>query len=1043
MKTVVAMGTTLGREGATLIWLGLLVTGLVVPVQSSVVSGTAKRQILSSYGNLPLHFEANQGQASDEVKFLYRGGNYSLFLTPSEALVALHKPEAEVEDGAERNAVAKGLRMRLLGANPSPQIVGLETLPGKSNYFIGKHPAAWHTNITTYGRVQYSDVYPGMDLVYYGNHQQVEYDFIVAPGTDPSAIRMVFEAVGKADSHIPLEIDTQGHLVLHIEEEEIRLLRPQIYQEIGGIRKPILGSYVLTPQIESLDLPSQVVGFQVATYDTSRALVIDPVLSYSTYLGGSGIRDAGLAVVVDASGNAYVTGVTNSSDFPTTPGSFQPTRPTPRTGGSGPAFVAKLNPSGSALIYSSYLGGDNRQVALGIGADAQGNAYVTGLTNSDDFPIVNASQPTRGNLGSADDAFVTKLNASGSALVYSTFLGGDQFDRGFGIAVAPSGDAYVTGSTFSTDFPISAGAFDQVCGTDANTCNAAHDVFVTKFDPFGARVYSTYLGGEREEEGRDIAVDASGNVYVMGETSSLTFPILNAVQPTWAGGGDVFVTKMNPFGSGLVYSTYLGGSGADVSLEMGIAVDTAGNAYVTGDTSSVDFPTVNAFQPVFGGGSVDAFVAKLDSSGSALVYSSYLGGSGVDNGREIAADAAGNAYLTGETSSTDFPTNDALQPTYGGGDFDAYAVKLDSAGTPIYSTYLGGNGTDGGRGIDVDASGNAFVIGATESPDFPTSDALQPFLDGGGDAFMTKIAPRTIELLLPAYGNPCCGSGQTMWNSLISLAQDANDHNLPIHLNVIFNPASGPGVTTDPNYYNPATPTNGHELVHLRNAGGSHLTVYGYVATTFAGKPPVNVKNEIDRYQTLYPDLVDGIFLDEMSTSPDEAEDYYHPIYNHIKQDTPTSSYLGGPVIGNPGTKTDEKYLLPATRSADTLVTFEEVGNKYLNNYSAHPWVDNYTPNHFAHLIHTQPTWDTAYLDLAIQRNVGMIYFTDDVLINPWDSLASYWANQVCAIQESNMPGSCNTPVPPGRRQRRGRSGGHHDGDDPRYHDLLRDQRVW
>jgi hypothetical protein len=259
-----------------------------------------------------------------------------------------------------------------------------------------------------------------------------------------------------------------------------------------------------------------------------------------------------------------------------------------------------------------------------------------------------------------------------------------------------------------------------------------------------------------------------------------------------------------------------------------------------------------------------------------------------------------------------------------------------------------------------------------------------------------------IGLLMPAYGNPCCGTGMRMWNSLISTAQDANANNLPLHLNIIFNPASGPGMTTDPNYYPPGNPSVGHQLVNLRNAGGSHITVYGYVATGYGAKPLNDIENEIDRYQTLYPNLVDGIFLDEMSNQLSKVADN-HTICVHIKSGTPPSSYKNGPVIGNPGTQTVEDYLLPATQAADTLVNFENTGNDYVANYSAPSWVNNYTPAHFAHLIHTQSApWDANFLILAVQRNAGMIYVTDDALPNPWDALASYWADEAGAIKTHN-----------------------------------------
>ena len=716
--------------GMALLALGLLASAVVhlgsdpglayKPYFPAKTPAANKPQVVENYGKLPLSFEANRGQTDNRVDFLSRGSGYTLFLIPTEAVLALRKPAASEVGKVESNGDTEEavLRMKLVGANPSPRVSGLEELPGRSNYFIGNDPAKWRTNVPHYAKVQYKDVYPGVNLVYYGNQRQLEYDLIVAPGANPEAIQLAFEGEDK------LEIDAQGDLVLHTGGEEVRLHKPLVYQEVEGVRREIAGSYVLNG--------GRQVGFQVAAYDAGKPLIIDPVLSYSTYLGGRG-DDSGWGIAVDASANAYVTGSTGSADFPTA-SPFQAA-----LGRGTDAFLTKLNAAGTALVYSTYLGGSGQDSGTGIALDAAGNAYVTGQTSSTDFPTVNpfkAACPFR-----CTDAFVTKLNAAGSALVYSTYLGGGGGDGGFAIAVDASGNAYVTGFTQSADFPT------------ANPIQPAHgggetDAFVTKLNAIGnSLIYSTYLGGSDADFPEGIAVDTSGNAYVTGSTNSTDFPTASAIQAANAGFRDVFVTKLNAPGNALVYSTYLGGSGFDGG--RGIAVDSSGNACVTGETFSTDFPTASPIQPALGDRS-DAFVTKFNSAGSALVYSTYLGGIGWDGGLGIAVDASDNAYVTGLTGSPDFPTASPFQPfqrvAFGG---DAFVTKLNATGDVlVYSTYLGGSGDENPNsraGIAVDASGNAYVTGVTESTDFPTANPFQPTYAGFEDAFVAKVTEQPLH----------------------------------------------------------------------------------------------------------------------------------------------------------------------------------------------------------------------------------------------------------------------------------------------------------
>ena len=654
------------------------------PVKTNISSAH-----INVHGKLPLSFEPNQGQTDRRVKFTARVSGYTLFLTSSEAVFAGRDGSVE--------------RMHLMGASPKARFEPLDRQPGISNYFIGNDPSKWRTNIPNFGRVALRGVYPGIDLIFYGSEGRLEYDWAVAPGADPKQIRVRWVGVGEVTS------DTRGDLVL---SASLIQHKPVILQE----GKRIEGGYLVR---------GRDVGFELAKYDPAKPLVIDPVLTYSTYLGGSG-NDQGQGIAVDGFGNAYVTGTTNSTDFPAA-GSRQTNAST------WTAFVTKINSVGSALVYSTYLGGTGGDSGNSIAVDSSGNAYLTGQTFSSDFPTANALQNSHG--GGLLDAFVTKLNAGGAALVYSTYLGGDRNDVGTSIAVDSSGSAYVTGQTISPNFPTT-NPLQPING-------GSSDAFVTKINAEGsAYVYSTYVGGSADDFGIGIAVDSSGNAYVTGSTYSLDFPTINPLQASNEGGtfwGNGFVTKINPAGSALVYSTYLGGSGGDAG--SGIAIDGSGNAYVTGLTRSTDFPTQLPIQGSFGG-ALDAFVTKINAAGSALVYSTYLGGTGNDQGHGIAVDGSGNAYVTGTTSSTNFPTTSPLQASNNAGSADVgdvFVTKINAAGSAlVYSTYLGGSADDFGIGIAVDSLTNAYVTGYTGSANFPTNNPLRP--NNPGDAFVLSIS---------------------------------------------------------------------------------------------------------------------------------------------------------------------------------------------------------------------------------------------------------------------------------------------------------------
>ena len=693
---------------------------------AAAASAATDARVSETYVELPLHFEANQGQVRKDVRFLSRGSGYNLYLTADEAVLVLTPPNAyakrkqhgaQAQPESRAQAKSTALRISLVGAARKPVVSGLEEQPGKANYFIGNDPAKWRTNVPTYSAVRYGEVYPGVDLVYHGKQRQLEYDFVVAPGADPNRIELDFSGADK------MEIDAQGDLVLHVGGSTIRQHKPVLYQEVDGRRQEVAGGYVQRGVHRF--------GFEVAAYDRSQPLVIDPVLSYSTYLGGaSGATATGIAV--DILGNAYVTGFTFAANFPTTVGAFQ------APGRVFDVFVTKINPSGSALVYSTVFGGSQSDQANGIDIDLFGNAYVTGSTESTDFPVTagafqpvhaGGEPPPQSDAEHPPEGFVTKLDSSGSVLDYSTYLGGTGIDDCAAIAVDLHGNAHVTGRTFSNNFPT-ANAVQAVFG------GGIVDAFVTKLDPTGSSVvYSSYLGGSGVDQGTGIAVDVRGNAYITGFTRSVNFPTANAFQENLAGAVNAFVTKLDPSGS-LFYSTYLGGGN---DFGVAIAVDLLGNAYVTGGTSSPNFPTTfRAFQTVFGGVQ-DAFVVKLDRTGSALVYSTYLGGNRLDEGRGVAVDLFGNAYVTGRTTGN-FPTADAIQAVFGGGGFDAFVTKLNHDGSALaYSTYLGGSGLDFGGGIAVHPLGTAYVTGVTTSTNFPTANAFQSTSPGG--AFVAKIRP--------------------------------------------------------------------------------------------------------------------------------------------------------------------------------------------------------------------------------------------------------------------------------------------------------------
>jgi len=711
--------------------------------------------------NLPLSFEANRGQVPREVRFLSRSAGYTVFLTDSGAVMVLERGTDSMGPSrllsAQRTSSPKPpepavLRMKIEGASENQALTALEELPGHSNYFLGKDREKWLSNVPRYRKVRFQSVYPGIDLEYYGSPETLEYDFVVAPQADPGRIGLAIQ--GSDD----LRIDQTGDIVVSVRGAEVRLTRPQIYQVSEKGKERIEGEYRFTG-------PNQI-GFRIGAYDSTRTLVIDPQLSFSTFLGGSDY-DAGSDVAVDSQSNVYIAGSTTSFDFPTTPGAYL------RTARS--SFVTKISADGSTAVYSTYYGVSSTDaVAKAIAVNAAGEAYLIGSVRSPDLPTTpNAFQDHCGldiNSSCTGDTFVAKLSADGSTLLYSSYLGGGAEEQGYGVAVGGNGNAYFYGATWSSDFPTTPGAYQT-------QKRGFSDVFVAQFNASastGAQslIYSTCVGGSGNNADQNdylphrIDVDAAGNAYFAGGTISTDFPTTgDAFQTAAPGNGDGFVVKLNPQGSGLVYSTYLGGPDSQDHANS-IAIDAAGNAYVAGVTWSSTFPvTPGSLQDSWAG--TGGFIAKLNPSGSALVYSTFFPNVNQSTGiTSIALDASNNAFLTGVTSygggADFFPVASPIQDKCGKvlppANFcsnDAFVAKLNAAGNAlVFSTFLGGNNDETATGIAVDSAGDAYVVGQTYSFDFPSANAYQPACalshnQGCADVYVSKLS----GLKLPVFGD--------------------------------------------------------------------------------------------------------------------------------------------------------------------------------------------------------------------------------------------------------------------------------------------------
>jgi len=691
-----------------------------VPVFSTGATAPAgtKPAIQQAYGRLPLTFRPNRGQAGAGVAFTATSGQHTLSLSGAGVSLSLARdtssngqPSTDQLGDAKKktirgqdNQAPANLGVRFIGGNARAAGTGVGPLPGVANYILGRDPAAWRLGVPGFSSVVFHDVYPGIDVVYRGVGRDLEYDFVVAPGASTQSIAM--SLVGA--KHVAR--GGSGELVVTIDGGQVLQNAPVAYQVAGKGKQAVAAEYVANS--------NGTYGLKLGDYDHTRPLTVDPLLVFSTYLGGTGY-DAAYSIAIDAAGNSYVAGLTGSADFP---GAGAPAK----GAGHVHAFVSKLNPAGSALVYSTYVGGSSDDEALGIAVDSSGAAYVTGATVSADFPLVSAAYST---YGGGADAFAFKLNASGSALSYSSYLGGTGYDIGYGVAVDSTGSAYVAGLTSSADFPLMGGLGIAAAG--------GAKAFVTRLGAAGAVGYSTFLGAASGDTGAAaITVDGAGDAYVTGITTSAAFPLVTPLQGGPGGNGDGFVSKLNPTGSALLFSTYLGGGSFDEGLA--IALDQSNNVLVAGVTASANFPTTRPWQSTNHGG-VDAFVSRIDKSGAALAYSTYLGGSGTDIAYGIGIDWAGYAYVTGSTDSSNFPAVYAGR-AYGGSG-DGFVTMLSPGGSVvIYSTFVGGSGADQSRAIAVDHFGNVYLAGLTSSVDLPTQAPLQAASKGNGDGFVLKIA---------------------------------------------------------------------------------------------------------------------------------------------------------------------------------------------------------------------------------------------------------------------------------------------------------------
>lgn len=731
---------------------------------------------------LPMAFEMNLGQVEPGNDFIAQSRDGGVLLAGGGVTLVLPSHNAPVR-----------VKAAWAGARQNVEAEPEQILPGRTNYFFGQDSSKWLADVPSFARVRYRDVYPGIDVLYYGREGELEHDFIVHPGADPARIRLNLDGAAK------VSVDANGDAVFDVAGRRLIWRKPFVYQQLGKRRRQVESRY-------KFDNGS--LAFELGRFDPDRPLVIDPVVSFATFFGKNK-SDGAARVAVDGQGNVYTVGASFDPNFPVSTGAY---RSFPSQTGFQNVVVMKVNPTGSASIFTTYIGGGFGDVGIGIALDPSGNVYVTGGTGSTDFPVTAGALKSRFNpvgLPQKDqrDCFVSKLASGGGTLAYSTYLGGTAGDVCSGIAVDAQGNAFLSGYTSSgQDFPTTSNAYQR-------NGNGRQEGFVAKLNPTGtALVYGTLLGGQNDDVATAIAIDAQGAAYVTGQTASAgTFPVSDGAAQTTFGGlgtlsrmGDAFAAKLNPAGSALAYATYLGGAAEDAGI--GIAVDAQGNAYIVGSTLSANFPTTpGAYKTTYSGtgrhpylASGDVFVAKLNPSGTQRIYSTYLGGSNDDWGTAIAVDAAGSAWITGATMSSDFPvTSDATQRTYGGhnvsGDQvftgDIFVSQLSSAGSAlVFSTFQGGIGNEAGLGIAIDPAGGVVISGTTRSTDMPTTAGAMQATYGGDN---TNILPFG-DVFLAKYGNTGGGGGILSVAAIVSAASYAGGGVAPGEIVVLTGGGIGP-----------------------------------------------------------------------------------------------------------------------------------------------------------------------------------------------------------------------------------------------------------
>lgn len=835
----------------------LVIGCLLITCWPLCAQASAFQQPSVSFSGMPLFFEPQEAAVGEPAGFLARGQNYHFLITPNSARIALCKTESDSNDLLShasrimhRDSTSRCIQMEMVGSSPYARIRGDGPLGGKMNYLIGSDSAEWRTALPVFSKVQLEDVYPGINLIYYGNQHQLEYDFVIAPHADPENIALHFDGVDK------IEINRDGELVLTLAAEEIRFHRPVLYQEVRGARQSINGAYQFKD--------ARTVAFSVGQYDQDLPLIIDPVLSYSTYFGGNfGDLALGVKVFTDTNQNSfvYLAGETLSRKFPFT--NFVGSDPTFNGGKiNGDAFVAKLSADASNLVYFTYIGGSEDDGALDLAVDASGNAFITGFTDSTNFPTLNAAFPKIKGFRDPSfhtyptDAFVTELDPNGG-LVYSTYLGGSRPDVAGAIALDSSGNAYITGYTYSGDFPTNSTVFSNIVTVVGytNRLSGSNDIFVAEIGPSGqGLLYMTLFGGTGLDAGEGIAADDSGHVYVAGYTGSTNFYRTPNALPGTNGLGireingmtnavrfyrgvrnvpfDAFLARFNTALSGtnsVEYSTLFGGKNNDAAFRIALYSNT--DVIITGNSRSPDFPTNFPFhlRSDAGAGNSDAFLARfhfdpvdITANPPSIVYSTLFGGASEDVGWDLSLDAVGNVYVVGTTASADFPTTNGAPFLHTNHialrDVFVTAFSNDASGL-IYSVEIGGNNEDFGYGIAVDPAGSAYIVGRTVSKNFPVTNASSLFMTtryGTNDAFLAKISSNPLPLPPPPLITSVSGNTiQLSWP--VSASGYVLEANSNFKSSSGWVPVSGYPITTNGGFRQVQIPTaNGSQFFRLR-----------------------------------------------------------------------------------------------------------------------------------------------------------------------------------------------------------------------------------